>query len=68
MKLSLSYWYPGSGSVFNSIIHDICPLSYFVTDVNILWLFGSVPGVGLQCVNVVFLDYTIFFFVSCIMF
>ena len=27
MKLSLSYWYPGSGVS----IPDLCPLSYFVT-------------------------------------
>ena len=30
MKLSLSHWYPGSGVVS---IPDLCPLSYFKTEV-----------------------------------
>ena len=33
-------------------------LSYRFSVINVLWLFLVVPWVGLQCVNVVFPDYT----------
>ena len=33
-------------------------LSYRFSVINVLWLFLMVPWVGLQCVNVVFPDYT----------
>ena len=40
-------------------------LSYIcVVSINVLWLFLAVPGVGLQCVIVVFTDHTHFLFLN----